>query len=548
MSAAPVDAELEALFAQEAADRLDRLTEQLLQLELTPNDPELVSSLFREAHTIKGSASVVGFHEVGGVAHAMEDVLEQLRRGERLASPDLIDTVLKSVDGLRELVDAALQGEERREQAAALKAVLAAAAESRPALEPVLAAAAETRPAKESLAPEAEAPAPPEGREEGTGKRVHAGRGDGSIRVPVRRIDDIVRLVGEAASAHLRVGRRVAECTGAEGMELSEFRDLSSVLNELQEKSMRARMVPVATVTESLHRAVRDTARALGKRVKWEVRGEDTELDRSVLEQLADPLLQLVRNSVDHGIESAEERAALGKPELGVVRLHAMQIGSEVIIAISDDGRGIDVERVRGEATRAGGGPALTDEEALYLVFRSGVSTADFVSDISGRGVGLDVVRSSMDAVRGRVQVHSEPGAGTEFRLAAPITLAVLPCLVVLVGEDRYAIPIHSVLLVQDRMQDVDTTSHGRPMVWIGEQPVAVSSLRDVLGLDVDCDGPVVVVSAITRTHAFRVSGLDGQRDVLVKGLGGLLPRFDVLTGASVDPDGSILLVLVAHD
>jgi two-component system chemotaxis sensor kinase CheA len=303
-------------------------------------------------------------------------------------------------------------------------------------------------------------------------------------------------------------------------------------------------MVPVATVTDTLQRAIRDLGRAGGKQVVFDVRGDDTELDRGVLQQLGDALLHLVRNAVDHGIEPSEERLAAGKPAEGTVRLHAMQLGSEVILSVSDDGRGVDLARLRQEAARRGAdAEAMTDEEALYLVFRSGVSTADFVSDVSGRGVGLDVVRSSLDAVRGRVDIRSEAGSGTEFRLIVPITLAVLPCLLMRAAGQDFAVPMASVL--QATAGAVDATAEGRPLLRLGEQVVPVADLSEVLGGE-PSSGPVVVLAGITRRHGFRVETLLGQREVVVKGLSRLLPRLEILAGASVEPDGRIVLVLDA--
>ena len=367
--------------------------------------------------------------------------------------------------------------------------------------------------------------------------------------VPVSRLDELVRLVGESAAAHLRVGRMLTERLDVDAATVAEFRDLSRVLNDLQERTMRARMVPVSTITDQLHRAVRDVARSVGKTVEWEVRGGDTELDRGVLQQLADPLLHLVRNAVDHGIETPAERLAAGKPEQAVVRLHAMQLGSEVIITVTDDGHGIDVARVREEAHQRGVDVSgIDDDEALHLIFRSGLSTARFVSDVSGRGVGLDIVRANVEAVRGRIEVRSEAGAGSEFRIVVPITLAVLPCLLLACGGHRYAIPMHSVLVSQAFDHDREAHAEGRAMVWVGDDAVPVAQLRDVLGLGAEqrSDGPLVVIAGATRRYAFQVDALIGQRDVVVKGLGRLLPRLDVLAGASVEPDGSILLVLDA--
>jgi two-component system chemotaxis sensor kinase CheA len=303
---------------------------------------------------------------------------------------------------------------------------------------------------------------------------------------------------------------------------IPEFSELSLVLNDLQERTMRTRMVPVATATDQLNRAVRDLARSLGKLVAWEVRGGDTELDRGVLHQLTDSLLHLVRNAVDHGIETPDEREAGGKPRQGTIRLHAEQLGSEVIIAISDDGQGIDIDRVRGQASRQGIDTAeLNDHDALQLVFQSGLSTSEFVSDISGRGVGLDVVRASVEAVRGRIEVRSERGRGSEFRVAVPMNLAVLPCLIVEAGGQSFALALHSVVLAQAGDAQQPAHAEGRPVVWVDGQPVAVSNLADLLQLSGSkgSSGPFVVLASQSRRHAFQVDGLVGQRDVVVKGL-----------------------------
>ena len=515
------------IFAQEAEQRLAGLSQHLLALEEAPGDGDLIASVFRDAHNLKGAAAVVGIAEVSQVAHAMEDVLETLRSGARQATPEVIDVLLDATDGLTVMVPDLLEGEDRTGEAAALEQRLRAVVDS-----PV--------PAR---------PAAPEPRPVPVRRAAWFGdASDDTLMVPVSRLDELVRLVGESASANLRLGGLLTERWSVDPGTVSEFRALSRALNDLQERTMRARMVPVSTITEGLHRAVRDAARSAGKRVRWEVRGGDTELDRSVLQRLADSLLHLVRNAVDHGVEAPADRMAAGKPEQATLVLQAAQLGSEVIIDVSDDGRGIDVRAVREKAAQTGiDVSTLDDEEAIHLVFRSGFSTARAVSDLSGRGVGLDVVRAGVEAVRGRTEVHSSPGQGTSFRLVVPITLAVLPCLLVEAGGDRYALPMHSVELSQSAPAAISASAGGRPMMWVGDAPLPVSSLaRTLWGHDRPGGGDVVVVVGVggARRHAFLVDGLVGQRDVVVKGLSPLLPRFDVLAGASVEPDGSILLVL----
>jgi two-component system chemotaxis sensor kinase CheA len=366
----------------------------------------------------------------------------------------------------------------------------------------------------------------------------------------VERLDDMVRLVGEASAAALRVGRLVTDQLGADPAGVPELGDLTRILERLQERTLQARMVPFGTIAEPLRRAGRDLARSLGKAVELEVRGQETELDRGVLEQVADPLLHLVRNAVDHGIEPPEGRLAAGKPPLGTVTVQAMQLGSEVVVTVTDDGRGIDLERVRQRAGEAGDRlDGVGDDEALYAIFRSGLSTAATVSEVSGRGVGLDVVRTSLAAVRGRVEVHSEPGSGCEFRLSVPITLAVLPCLLVETAGRRFAIPMHSVVSAEAAGWSEDHVE-GQVVIRVRDQVLPVSDLAATLdssGGRAEApagDRPAVVVASMTRRHAFRVDTLLGQRNVVVKDLGRLLPRLGLLAGAALEPDGSILLVL----
>jgi two-component system chemotaxis sensor kinase CheA len=559
------DDDFRRLFEQEAATRLPKLTEQLLELERGGPTPELIASLFREAHTLKGAAAVVGLDDASRVAHALEDLLDDVRGGRRAVTPELVDVAFAAVDGLTEMIPGLIAGNDCRAAADSLEQAVRTVRRDSDASDVsekaatnaqvgAVPAPAQARPAQAAPVPAGTTGVPsashPAGR--GTEPRDDAPRrrrtDSETIAVPVNRLDELVRLVGESAAAHLRVGRMLSERLDVDPGTLAEFHDLSRVLNELQERTMRARMVPVSTVTDRLHRAVRDLSRSLGKQGVLEVRGGDTELDRSMLQQLADPLMHLVRNALDHGVESPEERAVLGKPKEATIRLHAMQLGSEVIITITDDGRGIDVARVREAAARQDPvATELSDQDALLLIFRSGLSTATFVSDVSGRGVGLDVVHNSVEAARGRIEVRSEPGSGTEFRIVVPITLAVLRCLIVTAGGARYALPMHSVVVAQRSGETVETHADGRPLVWVGDTAIPVSGLAGTLGGDPsEQHGPVVVIAGMTRRHAFRVDALAGQRDVVVKELGHHLPRLEVLAGASVEPDGSILLVLDA--
>jgi two-component system chemotaxis sensor kinase CheA len=327
-------------------------------------------------------------------------------------------------------------------------------------------------------------------------------------------------------------------------MLLDEYRELTRVLHDLQEGAMRARMVSVATMARPLSRAARELARDAGKQVELEVVGEETELDRHVLEGLREPLVALVRNAVDHGIELPAERMAAGKPAVGRVRVHAMQIAGDVIVSVADDGRGIDLDRVR---ARLPDGRGMSDDEALEALFRSGVSTADRVTGVSGRGVGLDAVRAAVDALRGRVEVRTAVGAGSEFRIRVPLTLAIQRCVVVEAGGSRYAIPLAATVALVAPSSVEEISAEGRPAVWFGGEALPVSDLAAVVGTPAPpARGAAVVLSTPAGRHALRVDAVRPQRDVVVKALGRHVPRLDLVAGASAEPDGTAMVVLDA--
>jgi two-component system chemotaxis sensor kinase CheA len=516
--------QVRALFAQEAEVRMASLGELLLELEQTGGDTALVGSIFREVHTIKGSSAVAGLGDVSRCAHELEELLDDLRSQRRTVTPDVIDILLAGADKL----SAVIAGEDLPPAAP----VKTNGASPQPEPTPVLVAEHVPVPAAETV------------RE----RRASSSEKSGLVMVPMERLDELVRLVGESATAHLRLGRMLKDQLGVDPASCAEFNDLSRTVNDLQDRAMRTRMVPVATITDQLHRAVRDLARTQNKKIRWDVRGGDTELDRGVLNQLSDSLLHLVRNAVDHGIESPAEREAAGKPAEGTIRLHAMQLGSEVIIAVTDDGRGIDVDAVRAQATKRGvDTDGMTEEEVLRLTMHSGLSTTSFVTDVSGRGVGLDVVRVNVEAARGRVEVRSQQPGGTEFRIVVPITLAVLRCLLVEAAGQRFALPFHRVVLSQRKDPSTQGHAEGRPVVLVEGRPVPVSTLAGTIGLDATEDssgGSIVVLADTAHRHAFEVDRLVGQRDVVLKGLNRLLPHLPAVAGASVEPDGTVLVVL----
>jgi two-component system chemotaxis sensor kinase CheA len=359
----------------------------------------------------------------------------------------------------------------------------------------------------------------------------------------VARIDELNRLVGEASAAQLRVGHVFGSELHLDPDAVTEYRELTKVINQLQEVTERTRMVPVGTLEPILHRTVRDVARAAGKDVRWEVSGEDVEVDRGVLEELVSPLLHLVRNSVGHGVEMPAARLATGKTAQAVVGLHAAQVGSKVVISISDDGAGINVAAVRASAAKAGVDvSALNEEESLNLIFRSGISTAKVLTEDSGRGVGLDVVATAVATIHGMVQVVNHPGLGAEFRIIVPITLTVVPCLIVSISGQSFALPLQGIVRMLEA-QHVQVVS-GRQLAVVDGRAIPVSDLATLLGLPSAEGGPWVLLGTAESSHAFQVETVLRKRDVVVRGLTGRLRDLKSVSGASIEPNGTILLVL----
>jgi two-component system chemotaxis sensor kinase CheA len=584
---------------EEAKGHLERIASGLMALETAPDDQATIDAILREAHTMKGAAGMVGMMRVSRLAHRLEDLLVELRSGARRTTPELTDSMLLVVDGLARLIASPSSGDQDMSDEAAMERLLPTSGQepapaapatvpARPVpptpmpvqLAPVPIAKTVAKAAPRVAPPpadppstalpevthqpvpapkvEATTPSPPiaepapsvpvasaSAMEHKSVSRALDGKrlDTATLEVPVARIDELNRLVGEVSAAQLRVGHVFGSELHLEPDQITEYRELTKVINQLQEVTERTRMVPVGTLEPILHRTVRDIARTAGKNVRWEMVGEDIEVDRGVLEQLVSPLLHLVRNSIGHGVEIPEQRVAAGKPEQAVVRLHATQVGSKVVLAISDDGAGINVPAVRAAAAKSGIDiSGLTEEESMHLIFHSGLSTAKTLTETSGRGVGLDVVANAVAAVHGTVHVASKPGLGTEFRIIVPITLTVVACLIVSIGGQSFALPLHRIIRMLDA-QNVQIVS-GKKLAVVDGLAVPVSDLAELLGLPNAGSGPWVLVGTEANPHAFQVETVLQKRDVVVRGLTGRLRELRAVSGASIEPNGTILLVL----
>jgi two-component system chemotaxis sensor kinase CheA len=529
-------------FFEEADELLEAYESSLLALEAAPADREAVGAAFRAAHTLKGNSAMLGFERIAEVTHALEDLLVRLRDGGAAPDRGAIDLLLRAGDALRALLAAARAGE----------------AAAPPDLEPLLTALAARAAGGESAVPAAGPAAPaPAGPAEDDGRRPLDGAPD-TIRVATDKVDRLVDLAGELVITQSMVAQAVRQLS-ADGLPPEQLAALVEAVaqmdrhtRELEERVMAIRMLPIRTVFGRFARVVRDVAQACGKQVRLETRGDETELDRTVIERIADPLLHLVRNAVDHGLEPPDERRARGKSPVGTVLLAASQRGGSIFIEVADDGRGLDRARIRARAVEAGlvaAGEPLTDEQVDALIWAPGFSTAAEVTEVSGRGVGTDVIRRSIEALGGTVTVETRPGAGTTFRIQLPLTLAIIEGQALRVGRETYVVPLAAVI---ESVRPAPAALHalvGRAetFVWRGEAVpvVRLHRLFEVPGAEEDPGrGLVVVVEHDGRRAALLVDELLGQQQFVVKNLDRWLCRSDRIAGATILGDGRVALIL----
>jgi two-component system, chemotaxis family, sensor kinase CheA len=527
------DEEILLAFLEESRENLDQLDRDLVLLESQPTDEELLARVFRVLHTLKGTCGFLGLTRLEALAHAGEDVLGALRAHELILSPALTTTLLHLVDTLRSVL-------------ATIESTQAEPDDDHTAL------VAELR----AHLPHAGAPSPAvTDQEQALPDQVTAvATSESTVRVEVAVLDTLMNLVGELVLTRNRIGELAAQ--DDDGPLSAPYRELRGVAGELQESVMTARLQPIGTVIGKHRRIARDLATSLGKQVRVELEGEDVGVDKAVNEALRDPLLHLVRNAVDHGIEAPEERLAAGKPPVGTVRIRAFHEGGRVHVEVSDDGRGVDPTALVRRAVADGvlseeGAAALSETEALELMFRAGMSTRTEVSTVSGRGVGMDVVRSSVEQVGGSVDVASRPGAGSQFRLNVPLTLAIMPVLVTWCGDSRFAVPqVHLREVVRlDPAQaaaQVDVVDSAR-LLRLRGRLVPLVELRDRLGLGSTAEAAelvVVLVESDGRRFGIVVDGVVDTIDAVVKPLPRLVRRTNVFAGSSILGDGTPCLIL----
>jgi two-component system chemotaxis sensor kinase CheA len=541
-------------FLVESHENLSRLDQELVELEKRPNDATLLASIFRTIHTIKGTCGFLGFSTLEGITHQAESLLSQLRAGQRQLNPALVSLILETVDATRKvLASIEASGEEGSDRFEDLTERLRAAAqltdgiESQPGPGVVLGAARQQPDGNGSSEH-------PEGAKPDEDTTKSSSVADANIRVGVGLLDKLMDLVGELVLTRNQILQFNTDREDAALNATSQR--LNLITTELQEGVMKTRMQPIGTVWNKLPRVVRDMAVALGKQIRLEMDGAETELDRTIIEAIKDPLVHLVRNSCDHGIEPPEARVRMGKPPEGKLTLRAYHEGGQVNIEISDDGAGIDVARIKHKAVekalmRPEQAEKLSDREALNLIFQPGFSTVNEVTNVSGRGVGLDVVKSHIEKIGGIVDVFSRPAEGATVKLKIPLTLAIIPGLVITSGGERFVIPQVSLLelirLEGDSSEKHIEHVHGTPVYRRRGSLLPIAYLNQVLGLKSAERAEavnMVVLQAEDRQFGLVVDGINDTQEIVVKPLGKQLKGLTVYAGATIMGDGRVALIL----
>lgn len=594
-------------FLQEAHDLLSDVDNKLVDLEKMPDDKGLLNDIFRGFHTVKGGAGFLNASELVTLCHLTENLFDRLRNGELELTAELMDVIMDATKGVREMfgelgqgvqpqpadphVIAALQGALNGDlHAAAAPAVAAAApvppsppvsgkpdwaslqaavtgeaaqpaqgelitrAEAVAAAQPAAAVAVQAASGKEAPSPFGRrASDRPAGQPSNARRAEERGR-ENTIRVDTSRLDQVLNLSGEigltknrltSLRADILAGKSDSETLHALDQAVSQ---LDLLVSDLQNSVMKTRMQPIGRLFQKYPRIARDLARQLGKDVELALVGEETEVDKTMIEDLADPLIHLIRNAVDHGVEPPLERQAAGKPAKSIVRLEARQEGDHIVLIIADDGRGMSAERIRAKAIEKGiiseeEANTLDERQSLNLIFLPGFSTKTQVSDVSGRGVGMDVVKTNIQKLNGSIEIRSEPGKGSVFLISLPLTLAILPVLLVLLGDQPFALPLSMVREIlpieKEKMQEVG----GKETLVVRGEILPVIALSRLLGWP-QLRHPEygVLMQTTERSFILAVDSFAGRDDAVIKSLDDFRPRG--VAGVTTLSNGQIVLIL----
>jgi len=605
-------------FLVEAFEMIEEMDQDLVELENNPDDLELLNKIFRVAHTIKGSGSFLNFDKLTHLTHHMEAVLDKARKGELKITPEIMDVILESVDAMKAILeyirdngddsspdidiepivkklDAIVNGNfsssSQEENAGGinldeitpdnldeldlsdlspeeLDKVLDKLVEdmnTSPEEEIVEEVVEEESKEKEKKEEKETLPAKEPSKEltkeeqkKDLQKKIVSTK-EQTIRVDVKRLDQLMNLIGELVLAKnrlIKIYNDVEERYEGEKFleELNQVvSSISIVTTDLQIAVMKTRMLPIGKVFNKFPRLVRDLARELGKKVRLIIEGEDTELDKSIIEEIGDPLVHMIRNAIDHGIEPPEERRKLGKPEEGTIWLRAYNEGNMIVIEIKDDGRGMDPEVLKRKAIEKGiitpqEAENMSDKEAFMLIFKPGFSTASKITNVSGRGVGMDVVKTNIEKLNGIIEVDSVLGKGTTFKLKIPLTLAIIQALLVASQEDLFAVPLSNVIETVRIVEEDIYTIEGRSVLKLRDEVLPLVNMADIFNIEKILMPEkylyVVILGLGATKIGLIVDRFIGQEEIVIKSLGEFLKGLPGIAGATIRGDGRVTLIV----
>ncbi|MDO6473922.1 chemotaxis protein CheW [Alteromonas sp. 1_MG-2023] len=582
------------VFFDESDEHLQEMERILLEIDVSAPDDEELNSIFRAAHSIKGGSGIFGFDALTRLTHVMENLLDQARKHLMPLTTESVDLLLSSTDVLKETLEAYKAGTDTPDdnisaRIAELETVLGNGSQgenssqaSQPAASsesgddgegfdfgffddedelPVVAESADETPSANTtdVAADAKASGQPDPLPAAVAvkpkvpAKASPAKENASIRVDTTKIDGLVNLVGELVITQSMLSMVGSEVDGQASDRLQHaITELQRNTREIQESVMSMRMLPVNMTFSRFPRVVRDLSKKLGKQVNLVMEGEHTEIDKSLIEKLVDPLTHLVRNSIDHGVESPEVRKAAGKPEAGTVTLSAEQKGGNIVIGITDDGAGLNRERILDKARQNGllFSDDMPDSDVWNLIFEPGFSTAAEVTDVSGRGVGMDVVRRNIESIGGRIEIVSKTGEGSGFYIQLPLTLAILDGMCVKVGSRIFVIPLLNIIeSFQPKPNDLKNIRNEK-LLWIREQYWPMVALHQMMDIDdavtSATQGIVVLVESSKKRYGIQVDSILGQQQVVIKSLERHYRKIPGLAGATIMGDGTVAMILDA--
>ncbi|HIJ87632.1 MAG TPA: chemotaxis protein CheA [Desulfuromonadales bacterium] len=526
------------LFVSESRTHIATFGELIVRLEDSPAESAVIDELFRHAHSLKGMAATMGYDQIVAIAHYMEDLLSRVRSDEFLLLPPLADLLLEGSDALARLVEGVEAGTDSGEDTSRLVERMAS-------FDP----AAEYQPHHPATFSGSGTEIPPESPL----LDLHQFRQSDSfksIRIKTETLDHLVNITGELITNRYRLKEAVRLSDAAESQE--SLRQLSALLHNLRDEVFKARMLPFAFIAERFPRLVRDLARKQGKEIHFQLFGKEIELDRGILEDIAEPIVHILRNAIDHGMEAADERVMAGKPGSGTITLTVRRDKDHVEISIDDDGRGMDPELLKQKGVEKGmlspeQSAKMTPQEAYQLICQPGFSTAATVTDISGRGVGMDAVRETVQSLSGSLTIQSQRGSGSRFVMRLPITVSIIPALIVQSGPIEIAFPLNVVSRTVELEASEIIYESGRPAFILGDTALPIRSLRQAFNL-LPAPGPEsnpqsVIVCDVGSSPAFSVDRIVSQQEIFVRPLRTPLSHLKGVSGATITGDGRVLFV-----